>query len=56
MYKYNHSKKLRIEKKNQNSEYSIYRNNEVIIKIWFLVIMPIFISKLYTSTKIGKMM
>ena len=48
-------KKLSIEKKMQNSKYSIFRNNDVIIKIRFLVIMSIFISKLYTSTKKGIM-
>ena len=49
-------KKLSIEKKLQNSKYSVFRNNDVIIKIRFLVFMPIFILKLYTSTKKGLMM
>ena len=49
-----HDKKLSTEKKKkkmQNSKYSIFGGNDIIIKIRFFVIMPIFISKLYTSTK-----
>ena len=33
-------KKLSIEKKLQKLKYSIFRNNDIIIKIRFLVIMP----------------
>ena len=48
-----HDKKFSTEKKKkmQNSKYSIFGGNDIIIKIRFFVIMPIFISKLYTSTK-----
>ena len=52
---YHHSKEIEHLKNLQNSKYSIIRNNDVIIKIRFLVIIPIFILKLYTSTKKGIM-
>ena len=48
---YHHSKEIEHWKHLQNSKYSIFRNNYVIIKIKFLVIMPIFILKICTSTK-----
>ena len=52
---YRHSKEIEHQKKLKNSKYSIFRNNDDIIKIRFLVITSIFILKLYTSTKKGIM-
>ena len=52
---YHHGKEIEHWKKLQKLKYSIFRNNDIIIKIRFLVIMPISILQLYNSTKKGIM-
>ena len=48
-------KKFSIKKKLQNLKYFIFRNNDVKMKLRFLVIIPIFILKLCSNTKKGIM-
>ena len=43
---YHHSKEIEHWKKLQNLKYSIFRNNDIIIKIRFLEIMPIYFKTL----------